>query len=167
MLVGQNLMNCAMCKYREQVLGFEAEVGLAQESHHHHVEGIGTDSPTQRSTILPMAMAIITIMATPTIMGTVMSMGTHTTMGTTMITVTAMAQGNTAIIIRPIPMQAIGMGRASAIRIIWRRPAMLAYLRDPEEIYRLSFETIRREAPVDRLPADMPTWRCGSSMPAA
>lgn len=41
MLVGQNLMNCAMCKYREQVLGFEAEVGLRQESHHHHVEGIG------------------------------------------------------------------------------------------------------------------------------
>jgi sirohydrochlorin cobaltochelatase len=40
MLVGQNLMNCAMCKYREQVLGFEAEVGLKQESHHHHVEGI-------------------------------------------------------------------------------------------------------------------------------
>ncbi len=32
MLVGQNLMNCAMCKYREQVLGFEAEVGLEQES---------------------------------------------------------------------------------------------------------------------------------------
>jgi sirohydrochlorin cobaltochelatase len=41
MLVGQNLMNCAMCKYREQVLGFEAEVGLRQASHHHHVEGIG------------------------------------------------------------------------------------------------------------------------------
>lgn len=41
MLVGQNLMNCAMCKYREQVLGFEAEIGLAQQSHHHHVEGVG------------------------------------------------------------------------------------------------------------------------------
>jgi sirohydrochlorin cobaltochelatase len=41
MLVGENLMNCAMCKYREQVLGFEAEIGLAQQSHHHHVEGIG------------------------------------------------------------------------------------------------------------------------------
>lgn len=41
MLLGANLMNCAMCKYREQVLGFEAEVGLKQESHHHHVEGIG------------------------------------------------------------------------------------------------------------------------------
>jgi sirohydrochlorin cobaltochelatase len=38
---GQNLMNCQMCKYREQVLGFEADVGMAQESHHHHVEGIG------------------------------------------------------------------------------------------------------------------------------
>ena len=37
-------MNCALCKYREQVLGFEAEVGLPQESHHHHVEGIGTDA---------------------------------------------------------------------------------------------------------------------------
>ena len=41
-LTGDNLMNCALCKYREQVLGFEAEVGLPQESHHHHVEGIGT-----------------------------------------------------------------------------------------------------------------------------
>lgn len=41
MLVGENLMNCALCKYREQVLGFETEVGLAQESHHHHVEGVG------------------------------------------------------------------------------------------------------------------------------
>lgn len=40
-LQGENKMNCQMCKYREQVLGFEAEVGLAQESHHHHVEGIG------------------------------------------------------------------------------------------------------------------------------
>jgi sirohydrochlorin cobaltochelatase len=42
-LVGENKMNCALCKYREQVLGFEAEVGLPQAGHHHHVEGIGTD----------------------------------------------------------------------------------------------------------------------------
>lgn len=41
-LDGANTMNCQMCKYRAQVLGFEAEVGMAQESHHHHVEGIGT-----------------------------------------------------------------------------------------------------------------------------
>ena len=39
---GENLMNCKLCKYREQILGFEAEQGLPQESHHHHVEGIGT-----------------------------------------------------------------------------------------------------------------------------
>lgn len=38
---GQALMNCQMCKYREQVLGFEAEVGQPQASHHHHVEGVG------------------------------------------------------------------------------------------------------------------------------
>jgi sirohydrochlorin cobaltochelatase len=37
--------NCAMCKYRVQVLGFEAEVGLPQESHHHHVEGQGAAAP--------------------------------------------------------------------------------------------------------------------------
>jgi sirohydrochlorin cobaltochelatase len=43
-LTGDNVMNCKLCKYREQVLGFEAEVGLPQESHHHHVEGIGTGS---------------------------------------------------------------------------------------------------------------------------
>ena len=52
-LDGQNLMNCALCKYREQILGFEAEVGLPQESHHHHVEGIGTDGmvpPTSPAT---------------------------------------------------------------------------------------------------------------------
>jgi sirohydrochlorin cobaltochelatase len=44
---GENKMNCALCKYRAQVLGFEAEIGLAQQSHHHHVEGIGTDGDYQ------------------------------------------------------------------------------------------------------------------------
>ena len=45
-LTGDNVMNCMNCKYREQVLGFEDEVGMIQESHHHHVEGIGTgDAP--------------------------------------------------------------------------------------------------------------------------
>ena len=38
-LEGNNHMNCGLCKYRTQVLGFEAQVGEAQESHHHHVEG--------------------------------------------------------------------------------------------------------------------------------
>ncbi len=44
-LDGQNAMNCQMCKYRAQVLGFEAEVGSPQESHHHHVEGQGATAP--------------------------------------------------------------------------------------------------------------------------
>jgi len=43
-LTGDTNMNCGMCKYRAQVLGFEGEVGLPQESHHHHVEGIGTSA---------------------------------------------------------------------------------------------------------------------------
>lgn len=36
---------CGTCKYRTQVLGFEAEVGAVQESHHHHVEGQGASAP--------------------------------------------------------------------------------------------------------------------------
>ena len=45
-LRGDNTMNCQMCKYREQILGFEAEIGAPQESHHHHVEGINAGSHT-------------------------------------------------------------------------------------------------------------------------
>ena len=44
---GETAMNCQMCKFRTQVLGFEAEVGAPQESHHHHVEGIGTGKANQ------------------------------------------------------------------------------------------------------------------------
>lgn len=40
-LDGRAVMNCQMCKYRDQVLGFEDQIGLPQESHHHHAEGIG------------------------------------------------------------------------------------------------------------------------------
>ncbi len=39
-LRGDTAMNCSLCKYRAQVLGFEAEVGSPQHSHHHHVEGL-------------------------------------------------------------------------------------------------------------------------------
>ena len=39
-LLGETAMNCGLCKYRDQVLGFEQEVGRAQHSHHHHVEGL-------------------------------------------------------------------------------------------------------------------------------
>ena len=37
---GDTAMNCSLCKYRQQVLGFETEVGAPQHSHHHHVEGL-------------------------------------------------------------------------------------------------------------------------------
>ncbi|MDP2622156.1 MAG: sirohydrochlorin chelatase [Hyphomicrobiales bacterium] len=39
-LNGDTAMNCALCKYRDALPGFEAEVGLPQQSHHHHVEGL-------------------------------------------------------------------------------------------------------------------------------
>ena len=40
---GDVSMNCSLCKYRTQIIGFEGDLGAPQESHHHHVEGIGTD----------------------------------------------------------------------------------------------------------------------------
>ena len=40
---GENLMNCLLCKYREQVLGYEKDQGAPQVGHHYHVRGIGTD----------------------------------------------------------------------------------------------------------------------------
>ena len=38
-LNGESFMNCALCKYRSNLLGFESEVGHEQISHHEHVEG--------------------------------------------------------------------------------------------------------------------------------
>ncbi|MDO8608445.1 MAG: sirohydrochlorin chelatase [Phaeospirillum sp.] len=43
-LGGGAQMNCQLCKYREQVVGYEASVGAVQAGHHHHVRGIGTDA---------------------------------------------------------------------------------------------------------------------------
>jgi sirohydrochlorin cobaltochelatase len=42
-LSGDNVMNCRVCKYRAQIIGYEADVGTAQAGHHLHVRGIGTD----------------------------------------------------------------------------------------------------------------------------
>ncbi len=36
-----NSMNCSLCKYRSNLFGFEKDVGLVQESHHHNVYGLG------------------------------------------------------------------------------------------------------------------------------
>ena len=37
---GENVMNCKLCKYRDWIPGFGSDVGAAQQSHHHHVEGL-------------------------------------------------------------------------------------------------------------------------------
>ncbi|MDR3437566.1 sirohydrochlorin chelatase [Telmatospirillum sp.] len=47
LLDGQPAMNCQLCKYREQALGYEGAVGALQTGHHHHVRGIGTDDDHQ------------------------------------------------------------------------------------------------------------------------
>jgi sirohydrochlorin cobaltochelatase len=38
---GQPAMNCQLCKYRTQIIGYEGDAGAPQAGHHHHVRGIG------------------------------------------------------------------------------------------------------------------------------
>ena len=40
---GQPAMNCQLCKYRTQIIGYEHDVGAPQAGHHHHVRGIGIE----------------------------------------------------------------------------------------------------------------------------
>ena len=44
---GQPAMNCQLCKYRTQIIGYENDAGAVQAGHHHHVRGIGTDADRQ------------------------------------------------------------------------------------------------------------------------
>ena len=44
-LTGENRMNCGLCKYRSQVLGFEAEVGLAGQIRICHICSCGRIDP--------------------------------------------------------------------------------------------------------------------------
>jgi len=39
----QPAMNCQLCKYRTQIVGYESDAGAPQAAHHHHVRGIGTE----------------------------------------------------------------------------------------------------------------------------
>jgi sirohydrochlorin cobaltochelatase len=45
---GAPAMNCQLCKYRTQIIGYETAAGAPQEGHHHHVRGIGTDGDHHR-----------------------------------------------------------------------------------------------------------------------
>ncbi len=47
-LNGGNLMNCQLCKYREQIIGYEGDRGAPQAGHHHHVRGIGAEQDHHR-----------------------------------------------------------------------------------------------------------------------
>ncbi len=38
---GQPAMNCQLCKYRTQIIGYENDAGVPQAAHHHHVRGTG------------------------------------------------------------------------------------------------------------------------------
>ncbi len=38
---GDPAMNCQLCKYRTQIVGYEREAGMPQQAHHHHVRGGG------------------------------------------------------------------------------------------------------------------------------
>jgi sirohydrochlorin cobaltochelatase len=40
---GQPAMNCQLCKYRTQIIGYENDAKAPQAGHHHHVRGIGLD----------------------------------------------------------------------------------------------------------------------------
>ncbi|HWB50906.1 MAG TPA: sirohydrochlorin chelatase [Stellaceae bacterium] len=47
---GNPVMNCQLCKYRTQIVGYEQDAGAPQQAHHHHVRGGGhhhhhSDSP--------------------------------------------------------------------------------------------------------------------------
>jgi sirohydrochlorin cobaltochelatase len=42
-LNGDANMNCSLCKYRERIVGYEADQGAPQVGHHHHARGIGTE----------------------------------------------------------------------------------------------------------------------------
>ncbi len=41
---GEAVMNCQMCKYRTQIVGYEEAVALPQQGHHHHVRGAGVSA---------------------------------------------------------------------------------------------------------------------------
>jgi precorrin-8X/cobalt-precorrin-8 methylmutase len=51
---GRALMNCSLCKYRTQIVGYENEVGLPQRGHHFHVRASAT-SLSAPKTVEPLS----------------------------------------------------------------------------------------------------------------
>jgi precorrin-8X/cobalt-precorrin-8 methylmutase len=47
-IAGKAAMNCSLCKYRVQIVGYEKEVGAPQQGHHFHVRAVnGNQAPEQ------------------------------------------------------------------------------------------------------------------------
>lgn len=42
---GKTSVNCSLCKYRTQIVGYEKEVGTPQQGHHFHVRASSSESP--------------------------------------------------------------------------------------------------------------------------
>ncbi len=136
-LDGANLMNCQMCKYREQILGFEAEIGLPQESHHHHVEGI-----LDARRPLPSWERESTCLRAPLQAGAIARPPAWS------------PPPSPATTIPPPPLSACRPSARAALAEGEVRP-VFDYIRDPAEITRRSFEIIAEEADLSALPADI------------
>ncbi len=61
---GNPTMNCQLCKYRTQIIGYEADAGAPQQAHHHHVRGgdghhhdHGHDHPHHHDSVPPPPQA--------------------------------------------------------------------------------------------------------------
>lgn len=46
-IAGKANMNCSLCKYRVQIVGYEKEVGTPQQGHHFHVRATGSGKPAE------------------------------------------------------------------------------------------------------------------------
>ena len=45
---GKAAMNCSLCKYRTQIIGYEQEVGTPQQGHHFHVRATSKEMATEK-----------------------------------------------------------------------------------------------------------------------
>lgn len=49
--LGRSAMNCALCKYRVQIVGFEQQVGTPQRAHHLKVRGLDARTPSNTAAL--------------------------------------------------------------------------------------------------------------------
>lgn len=52
---GKADMNCSLCKYRVQIVGFEKEVGAPQQGHHFHVRAVSENAQAASAPSLPQS----------------------------------------------------------------------------------------------------------------